>query len=1023
MNVTDIFIRRPVLATVVSLLILLVGVRSFQLLNVREYPETTNAVVTVNTAYPGADAELIKGFITSPLEEAIATADGIDYLESSSVQGTSQIQAHIELNYDPYDALSQISSKVDQVRSELPEASEEPTLNVEVGDTTATMYINFHSEELETNQVTDYLNRVVRPELNTVQGVEEAELLGGRPFALRAWLKPDRMAAVGVSPAEVREVLEANNHLAGVGRTKGSMVSVRLKSETSIHSAEAFEDLVVKRTEEGTIRLSDVADVELGAETYENQVVFKGTPGTFIGVQVTPTANPLDVVPRVREALDELESQYPPTLEHTVVYDATDFIEESITQVQKTLLEAFLIVVVVIFLFLGSLRAVAIPVVAVPLSLVGAGFLMLAFGYSVNILTLLAMVLAIGLVVDDAIIVVENVHRHIENGERPFDAAIYGARELAGPIVAMTLTLVAVFAPIGFMGGVTGTLFSEFAYSLAGAVVISGIVALTLSPMMASRMLKSDEESGSRLAAFLDRAFDKLRWAYERLLHRTLNYTPVWVVFAVIVLGSVVFLYTGAQHELAPDEDQGSLFVMSTGAPDATLDQTRMWTDMYNPIFESFEETAVYFNANGISPGGPPAPNSAFSIMRLEPWSERERSTMDLQQELQEKLGAVPGLDPQVFLPPALPGSGSGAPVQFVMGTTDDPSVLNEVSEEMKEAAEESGLFAFVDTDLKYDLPQARIHVDRDKVADLGLTMQEVGNELSSMLGGGYVNRFSTQGRAYQVIPQVQRADRLNPEQLENYHIEAPDGSMIPLSTVVSLEREVQPEQLNRFNQLNSATLSAAPMPGVTMGQALEFLESKAEEIFPKGYTVDYAGQARNYVEEGAQLVTTFFLALVLIFLMLAALYESWRDPLVMLISVPMSVAGALIFLYLGLATVNIYTQIGLVTLIGLISKHGILIVQFANQLQEEGYSKRRAIEDAAGIRLRPVLMTAAAMVFAAMPLVLTGGAGAESRYALGLVIATGLSIGTLFTLFVVPTMYMVIGKDHGRGEAEEPAA
>ncbi|MFA9461350.1 efflux RND transporter permease subunit [Thiohalorhabdus methylotrophus] len=1020
MNVTDIFIRRPVLATVVSLLILLVGARSLQLLNVREYPETTDSVVTVRTAYPGADAQLVKGFITSPLEEAIATSDGIDFLESTSIQGISVIQAHIELNYDPYQALTQISAKVDQVRSDLPEESEEPTINVAVGETTATMYINFHSEVLEPNQITDYLNRVVQPKLNSVSGVQEAEILGGRPFALRAWLKPDKMAAVGVTPSEVFQVLEANNHLAGVGRTKGTMVTIRLRADTSLESAEQFRQLVVKRTSEGTIRLEDVAEVELGAESYDSSVIFQGNPGTFVGIQTVPTANPLTVIEDVRNTLPDLEANYPGGLEHTIVYDATEFIEESISEVEKTLIEAFLIVVVVIFLFLGSFRAVAIPVIAVPLSLIGTGFLMFAMGYSLNVLTLLAMVLAIGLVVDDAIIVVENIHRHIENGERPFDAAIYGARELAGPIVAMSLTLVAVFAPIGFMGGVTGTLFSEFAYSLAGAVVISGVVALTLSPMMASRMLKADTGSGG-LAHFLDKSFEKLRWAYERLLHRTLNYLSVGVVFGLAVLASCYFLFVTTPSELAPDADKGSIFVLSTGAPDATLDQTELFTNMYNPIFESFPATDVYFNANGISPGGAAQPNSAFSILRLKPWSKRDRTAMEIKPILQGKLGAVPGLRSAVFIPPALPGSGSGLPVQFVIGSTDEPQALYDVSQQILQAAQQSGLFVFTDTDLKYDQPQARIQIDRDKVADLGLTMRSVGSEISSMLGGAYVNRFSMQGRAYQVIPQVERVKRLNPEQLLRYHINTPSGEMIPLSTVVSLQREVQPEQLHRFQQLNSATISAIPAPGVSMGRALDFLESKAQEVFPQGYSIDYAGQSRKYVEEGQQLVVTFFLALVLIFLMLAALYESWRDPLVMLISVPMSIAGALVFLSLGFATMNIYTQIGLVTLIGVISKHGILIVQFANQLQiGEGFSKRKAIEDAAGIRLRPILMTTAALVLAVIPLIMATGAGAQSRYALGLVIATGLSIGTLFTLFVVPTMYMVLGKDHGGAREEE---
>jgi multidrug efflux pump len=1023
MHFTDIFIRRPVLATVVSLLIVLVGARAYLGLTVREYPEAESAQVTVQTIYTGADANLIKGFITTPLETEIASAEGIDFIESTSVQGVSTITAHLNLNYDPYRALTQINAQVNKVRSELPEGAQDPTLDLQVGDSTSLMYLSFFSDVLDRNQITDYLVRVVQPELNTIDGVEKAEIIGARTFAMRIWLQPDRMTALGITPAQVRQVLQENNYQAAVGSTRGQMISIDLTADTDVGSVEQFRDLVVERREGATIRLADIADIELGAESYDTAVNFNGTPSTYIGINTAPGANVLDVASAVREKFSEIQSQLPTGLQAQIPYDASEFVDESITEVVRTLIEAVLIVIVVIFAFLGSLRSVMIPVVAVPLSLIGAAFVMLVLGYSINLLTLLAMVLAIGLVVDDAIIVVENIHRHIEEGHTPFDAAIQGARELGGPIIAMTITLLAVFAPIGFVGGLTGTLFAEFAFSLAGAVIISGIVALTLSPMMCSKVLKSHDHGNSqgRLEAFLDRTFDRFQRWYERRLHGALNTVPVLLVFGGAVLVSCYFLYTTASSQLAPDEDQGVVLAKSDGAPSASLEQTQMWTDQLTQVGASLDAVDRTFQFNGVSFGGPPKSNTAITGFAFAPWSERDKTSGELKDIIQGRAKGVAGLDTAVFQPPVLPGSSGGLPVQFVIGTTEQPRQLFDVAEDLAAKAQDSGQFIFVDSNMSFDKPEVGIEIDRDKASDLGITMREISQELGSMMSGGRANRFSVQGRSYEVRPQVARSQRINPEQLTEYHVRADSGELVPLSTLISLDKTIQPQALRRFQQLNSARIEGIPRPGVSMGEALSTLQQAAEETLPQGYKIDYAGQSRQFVEEGTALVVTFFLAIAVIYLVLAAQFESLRDPLIMLVTVPMAISGALIFVTLGgmpgipwQSSINIYTQVGLVTLIGVIAKHGILIVQFANVLQEQGYSKRGAVEHAAAIRLRPVLMTTAALVLAVVPLLLSTGAGAGARFNMGLVIATGMTIGTGFTLLVLPAVYLVLARDRG---------
>ncbi len=1017
MKFTDIFIRRPVLATVVSLLILVLGMRSIGLLPVLQFPRTQNAVVTVTTAYTGADAELVAGFITTPLENSIAQANGIDYLTSSSMQSTSTITANLRLNYDYNRALTEINTKVNAVLNRLPPQAQLPVLSVQVGQTTDAMYIGFASEVLPPNKITDYLVRVVQPRLQAVEGVQTAEILGSKLFALRAWLDPQKLAAYGLTAADVSVALANNDFLSAVGNTKGQMVEVNLTASTSLHSLDEFRNLIIKQQNGAVIRLGDVANVTLGAEDYETEVSFDGKKAVYIGIQIAPTANLLQVIKGVRDVFPGIQKQLPEGLKGQIVYDSTKFVNSSIDEVVSTLVQALLIVTLVVFLFLGSLRSVTIPTIAIPLSLVGAFTIMLIFGFSINLLTLLALVLAIGLVVDDAIIIVENVDRHLAQGAKPMDAAILAARELAGPIVVMTVVLIAVYIPIGFMGGLTGALFTEFAFTLVGAVTISGIVALTLSPMMCSRLLKPHDPSHKgwqeRFVRFIDHRFTALHQGYERLLHGTLNYVQVTSTFALIVLGSIYFLYGGAKSELAPQEDLGVIIASSTSAPDATLQQRLLYSHAVYETFARHPETDHVFQLD--------MPGQSIAGMVLKPWDERKKTSNDLQPVIQQQLSQIAGIRAVAFQPPPLPGS-RGLPIQFVIQSTDPFERLHGSATKFLQDAQKSGMFAFLDSDLKYDLPQSSVVIDRGLAAQLGLSMLQVGSALSSMLGGNYVNYFDLYGRSYKVIPQVQQQYRLNTDQLRYYYIRPASGDAVPLSTIAHIGKKVVPESLNHFQQQNAATISGVMSPGVTQGEALAYLRDLAGRSLPRGYSVDYAGQSRQFVQESSALIVTFFFALIIIFLALAAQFESFRDPIIILVTVPMSICGALIFISLGIggASLNIYTEVGLVTLIGLISKHGILIVQFANVLQREGKSKREAIEMAAGIRLRPILMTTAAMVLGVLPLITASGAGAVSRFNMGLVIATGLSIGTLFTLFVVPAMYMLLAAEHAARRVSE---
>ena len=1009
---TDLFIRKPVIALVVNIVILVVGLVAYTKLNTRQYPRSDSAVVNVTTIYFGASADTVRGYITTQLERVISSADGIDYIESTSSAGISTIKVYLRLNYDTNAALAQISSKIDQVRNELPPESETPTINVETSDSQfASAYLSFYSDTLDQNQITDYLNRMVQPRLSSVKGVQRADVLGGRVFAMRIWLKPEQLAARGISPAEVRLALQGNNALAAVGSTKGSMLSVSLVANTDLKNVDDFKKLVVAQRAGTIIRLSDVAEVVLGAEDYNTEVRFGGQTATFMGIWVLPTESTVEVIKRVRATMPEIERALPAGLKVKIAYDATKYIDDALTEILRTLIETLVIVMLVIFLFMGSLRSVLIPIVAMPLSLVGAMVLMLAFGFTINLLTLLAIVLAVGIVVDDAIVVVENIERHIREGKAPVEAAILGARELVGPVISMTITLSAVYAPIAFQGGLTGALFREFAMTLAGAVAVSGFVALTLSPMMSAYLLKDHDHEEVGLSGRINRLFDRVRNRYERMIAASLGWVPVTITGAALLTLLLLPFFMFAQRELAPKEDQGVVFSILQPSPTSTIDQNVMFAEQVQKMFTSIPEYENSFQLTGATFG--------FSGVILKPWSGRKRSSIQIQEALQGPAATVAGLNVIVTTPEPLP-SGGQFPIEFVIRSTADHREMMEYAQQLviyanteANAAGGAPTFYFADSDLKFDLPQVEVQIDKDKVASMGLNLSDVARDLGSMLGGGYVNRFVNDGRSYRVIPQVERGQRLNADQLLDYHVRGPAGQLIPLSSISTLNSTVQPRSLNRFQQLNSVKITGV---GPSIDLALKKLEAKAVEILPPGYSIDYGGQSRQLRMEGNALWKAAVLAVILIFLVLAAQFNSFRDPFIILLgSVPLAIVGALVPIFLWKTSLNIYSQIGLITLVGLIAKNGILIVEFANTLQEEGVAKRDAIRRAAATRLRPVLMTSAATVFGHLMLIFVTGPGAAARNSIGWVLVVGMAVGTIFTLYVVPAFYMLIARDHAK--------
>jgi multidrug efflux pump len=1018
---TDIFIRRPVLALVVSLVILIAGLQAMRTLSVRQYPRSENASITVTTIYVGASADLVRGFITTPLERAIAAADGIDYLQSKSSQGVSTITARLKLNYDGNKALSDISTKVDAERNNLPPEAEVPVIKLEPADSQfASAYLSFTSDILQPNEVTDYLVRIVQPRLSAISGVQRADILGGRTFAMRVWLKPDRMAALNISPADVRTALANGNFLSAVGNSKGALTATTLTINTDLHNADEFKKLVVREKNGQLIRLGDIADVVLGAEDYDTEVRFSQKEAVFMGIWVLPNANSIDVVKRMRAELEEIKHELPTGMKGDIAYDATQYINDAIHEVVVTLSETLLIVIIVIFLFLGSLRSALVPVVAIPVSLIGAVFLMQAFGFTINLLTLLAIVLSVGLVVDDAIVVVENVERHLREGMKPFDAAILSARELVGPIIAMTITLAAVYTPIGLQGGLTGSLFREFAFTLAGAVMISGVVALTLSPMMSAKLLRAGGQDKG-MARYSNRVFDRIRDFYGRKLDWTLQHRPavyaVWVALGGFAILMFILLPSFSSVELAPTEDEGVVFGIVDAPANSTIEQSQSYANEAGKIFHSFPETNFSFQIT--------MPSGGFGGMVLKPWGERTTPTKNLVGPLTMQLMQIPGIQMFPVMPPALPGGGQ-FPVEFVLQSTAEPERILEFAQTLKAKATQSGMFAFPPLiDTKIDQPQAEIVLDRDKVAALGLNMEQVGSDLGAMVGGNFVNRFNIAGRSYKVIPQIERSQRLNPSQLEHIYVTGPNDQLVPLNTIATIKNSTVPRSLNKMQQLNAVTIQGVAIR--PLDQALKFLETEAHKILPKGYNIDYTGESRQLRTEGNKFLPSLMLALILIFLVLAAQFNSFRDPFIILLgSVPLALFGALIFIFLKLpnpnlsfftngwtTSFNIYSQVGLVTLVGLIAKNGILIVEFANKMQETGLGKVDAVAQAARTRLRPVLMTTIATVCGHFPLTLVTGAGAAARNSIGLVLVGGMSIGTIFTLFIVPSLYVLLARTH----------
>jgi multidrug efflux pump len=1016
MSFTDIFVRRPVLSLVVSLLVLLIGIRAAMLLPIREFPFVETANITVKTTYPGASPDLMQGFITTPIAQAVATAEGVEYLTSSTSVGSSTVTARLRLGSNTDRAMTDIMTKVNQVRSRLPRESNDPVIQRESAEPTAVMYIAFKSDRLGRAAVGDFVTRVAQPLASTVPGVSEA-LVTSASIAMRVWVDPARMAARGLTAADVAAALRTNNVQAAAGLTKGVDTSFEVRAGTDIRDVESFRQMVVKAADGALVHLSDIATVELGEQNYNAASYGDDDEAVYLVISATPSGNPLTIVRDIRAQMPDWRKNMPPGMTVDVNFDSAQFVQSAINRVIETLVETVVIVVLVIFLFLGTLRSVLIPIVTVPLSIVGATALMLLAGFSLNLLTLLAMVMAIGLVVDDAIVVLENVYRHIEDGKSPVESALLGAREIAMPVIAMTITLAAVYAPIGFLTGLTGSLFREFAFTLAGSVLVSALIALTLSPMMSSFLLNREMMDGPFVRR-VEHVLGVVTERYARLLHRALSFRAAIFAFCGCVVIAIPVLFLSTKHELAPTEDTGAFLISFKGPRYANLDYMEKFGSEVRGVFKSMPEGWRNFMVLGN--GGL---NIGFGGLILKPWDERSRSASQVVQDFQMKVGGLTWGRTFAFVLPSLPGAGGGLPVQMTVRSANAPEAVYEVMERIKDKARKSGMFAVVDSDLAFDNPTAEVTIDRAKANELGVRMQDIADTLAILMGENYVNRFNLQGRSYDVIPQVRQEDRLTPDKMGQFYVRTAAGTLTPLSTVVKVSTGRAPSALTQFNQLNSATFGAVPFPWYTMGEVVKFLQDTADEVLPQGFSYDWMGQSRQFVQEGNQLTLSFALGLLVIYLVLAAQFESLRDPLVILVTVPLSVLGALIPIFLGVTTLNIYTQIGLLTLVGLISKHGILMVEFANRLQrEEGLSRRAAVERAAAVRLRPILMTTAAMVAGLIPMVLAGGAGATARFAIGIVIVTGMLVGTLFTLFVVPAVYTVLARDHSRAARSERA-
>ena len=1002
---TDIFIKHPVLAVVVNLVLILAGWRALTTLPVQQYPKIESSSVVITTVYYGASAETVRGFLSTPIERVVSAISGVDYIESTSRSGLSTVTIHLKLNHSSTAALAEVTARLQQVRSELPTEAEPPMIEMQRADRPyASFYLSFSSTERSVSAVTDWLLRTLQPQLSTLSGVQRVTFEGGRQIAMRVWIDPDRLAAFNLSPGDVQGALRRNNYLAAVGRTKGNLVQVNLLANTDLRSASEFEELIVADRGGAIVRLRDVARVERGAEEADMIAKYNGTEGVYLGIWSVPGANEIEVAQRLRDEMERIRPTLPKDIDMRLVWDGTMFMRNALTEITKTLSETILIVAVVVFLFMGSVRTALVPLVAMPVSLIGAAIFMVAFGFSLNLLTLLAIVLSVGLVVDDAIVVVENVERHVRLGKSRIEAALTGARELIGPIIAMTITLAAVYTPIGFQGGLTGSLFLEFAITLAVAVVLSGIVAITLSPVMSSRFVHPQGKEG-RLTALVNRGFDSVRNVYAKLLDVALEMRGGIVVAALLIMIAIVPLYLFSRQELAPVEDQSHISLFFQASPDSTLAATNREHLQVVSALTSFPETEFTWSLTTTWGG--------FGGLVAKDWHERTRSTEEMYGEVFGAVSQVPGLRVFPRLDPPLPTPGQ-YDVELILQSDVPAEQMLETTAAVLGAGWQSGKFLYVDTDLKIDLPEARVVLDRERLADLGLDLAGVGRELGTMLGGAYVNRFNFFDRSYKVIPQLGDGDRATVGPLLDLKIKTPSGQLVPVSTFTHIETNTAPRTLNRFQQRNAVRIFGGVKPGVTKEEGLRVLEDAAATAGGSRVVLDHAGESRQIRQEGSALTVTLGFAVVLIYLVLAAQFKSFRDPLIVLLgSVPLAISGALIFSFLDLTTINIYSQVGLITLVGLIAKNGILIVEFANQLQTRGFSKMAALREASLTRLRPVLMTSAATVFGHLPLVLASGPGAAARNSIGIVLVTGMTVGTLFTLFVVPVFYSLIAAQH----------
>jgi multidrug efflux pump len=1018
MSFSDLFIRRPVLSTVLALMILLLGFQGIFNLSIRQYPEVEETAITITTAYPGASADLIQGFISAPIARAVASTENIDYVTSASRPSSSTVTVQMKLGSNPDIALNEVLSKVQGVRGDLPDESEDPVIVKGTGEQFAMMYISMQNPNMTPEQLTEYIERVVRPRMSTVEGVADVQIFGAAEYSMRVWIDPIKLAARGVTAAEVLTAINESNFLSAPGKTENEYVASSITVRSTLQTPEAFAALPLRSNNGNVVRLRDVARVELAAANTDTRVTFNGKPGIFLAIFPTPAANPLTTAGAIHEIVPTIQETLPLGMTIEIVYDSTEQISASIEEVFKTIGEAVIIVIVVILLFLGSFRSVLMPIVTIPLSLIGVCFLLFTLGYSINLLSLLAMVLAIGLVVDDAIVVVENIHRHMEEDNMsPMQAAFNGMREISSAVVAMTITLAAVFAPLAFTGGLTGALFREFAVTLAGSVVISGIVALTITPMMSARILRAG--SHSRFQRIVDSTFGRVENIYERLVSGSLKYRPVTLMIVVALVATTGFMFTKTASELAPEEDQGFLLSLVTAPRYATSDYTESYVNQILGLVDDLPETRARFSAVAFGGG---QTNSAFVGFAFKDWAERTRSSKELQEDITGRLGKVAGVEAFVFAPPTLPGSGGGLPITMVVRSTGDASQVYEAAEDIKNKAQASGRFLVVQNSMTFDAPQVTVTIDRDRAAALNLPIADIGRTLTLLVGGAEVAQFDRESNSYDIIPQVPQNFRDNPEKLAEYFVRSASGEMVPLSAVVKISNNASPAVIEQFNQLNSATISALPLPTVTTGDGLRTIEDIARESLPDTFFIDYTGQSRQEKEQGYTIIIAFAAAVLVIYLVLAAQFESFRDPLIIMMSVPLSIFGAIVPLNLGLGTLNIYTQVGLITLIGLITKHGILLVEFANQQRElHGMRRREAIVASARVRLRPILMTTAAMALGVVPLIISSGAGAAARYSMGLVIFTGILVGTMFTLFVVPMFYTFIASKDLPHHAEKP--